>query len=341
MIEMNPLKVANWDALVLAHPQHSIFHSTSWARVLVEAFGFAPRYLVEHNGSKMRTLVSMMEVRDLWRGGRGVGLPFTDECAPLLGGGRRETVLAEMIREGRNRGWRELEWRGGESLATASRPSVSFYSHRLNLTEPEEKLLAGLDGAVRRAVRKSVRAGVTVQVGTEGGGTERFYSLYCLTRRRHGLPPQPLSFFRSIQRHLLACGRGFIAEAVHQGKTVAAAVFFMFGRRAVFKYGASDLAWQHLRGNDAVMWEAIRWLRRHGFEQLHLGRTSLDNAGLRRFKLGWGCEEGLTHYYRYDLRQERFLVDKDPVYGWYNSIFRLLPIWLARLVGRMAYRYAA
>ena len=59
------------------------------------------------------------------------------------------------------------------------------------------------------------------------------------------------------------------------------------------------------------MWEAIKRYAENGFSRLHLGRTSLANEGLRRFKLGLGAREEKIEYYKYDFRKESFVSDVD------------------------------
>ena len=112
-------------------------------------------------------------------------------------------------------------------------------------------------------------------------------------------------------------------------------------RRALYKYGASDEAFQHLRGNNLVMWEAIRWLRRLGVTTLHFGRTSLGNEGLRRFKLGWGVREEMIEYVKFDYKRNQFVQEADAAAGWHNRFFRIMPSCLSRLTGAMLYRYWA
>ena len=48
------------------------------------------------------------------------------------------------------------------------------------------------------------------------------------------------------------------------------------------------LTFQNLRPNNLVMWEGIKSLMQRGADTLHLGRTSMENEGLRRFKLSRG-----------------------------------------------------
>ena len=122
---------------------------------------------------------------------------------------------------------------------------------------------------------------------------------------------------------------------------VAGAVFFHFGKTAIYKFGASHKAFQHLRANNLVMWEAIKWHARRGLGMLDFGRTSLENEGLRRFKLGWGTQERLIDYFRYDQRKAGFVTARDESAGWHNRIFRMLPVPLSRLIGATFYRHVA
>jgi hypothetical protein len=43
-ITVDPLGHADWDTLVAAHPQSTIFHSGGWARVLRDTYGHRPFY---------------------------------------------------------------------------------------------------------------------------------------------------------------------------------------------------------------------------------------------------------------------------------------------------------
>ena len=134
-----------------------------------------------------------------------------------------------------------------------------------------------------------------------------FYRLHVRTRRRHGLPPQPFKFFLNIQKELIDHNLGFIVLARAGSRVVAAAMFFRSGISALYKYAASDERYQQLRGSDLVLWEGIQFLIKTGSQSLHLGRTSLDNSGLRKFKLGWAVTEQMLHYFRFDVARNSWL----------------------------------
>jgi hypothetical protein len=339
---VNPKGCPGWDALVMAHPRSSFFHGAAWAKTLQGAYGFRPVYFTASEADGRSSILPLMEVDSWLTGRRGVALPYTDDCAPLYSEAASMRRLIQSATEfGRTRGWKSVEWRGGRELFDEAPASLAFFGHSVDLEEDEDRMFARLESSVRRAIRKAEKGGVTVKVSQRLEAMEVFYSLQCKTRRKHGLPPQPFVFFRNIFDHILSKNLGMIAIASCQQRPIAASVYFQLGARAVFKYGASDEAFQHLRGANVVMWEAIKWHARNGVKKLHLGRTSIGNEGLRRFKLGWGATEQKIEYVKYDLRKSRFITETDDAAGWYNRVFNVLPTWLSRLIGAMLYRHCA
>ncbi|HTV62053.1 MAG TPA: GNAT family N-acetyltransferase [Verrucomicrobiae bacterium] len=339
---VNPIDHPDWDALAAAHSNCSLFHTTAWAKTLVAAYGYAPVYLQAEEAGSVRSLLPLMEVNSWLTGRRGIALPFTDECEPLYRDtGSARLLMEEALELGKSRRWKSVEFRGGSELFPGVPASLSFYGHSLNLEGGEHRLFARLESSVRRAIRKAEKSGVTVTVSRELDAMETFFSLHCRTRRKHRLPPQPFAFFRNIYEHILSQNLGMIAVARCHNRPIAASVYFHRGARAIFKYGASDDAFQQLRGVNLVMWEAIKWLAREGVRTLHLGRTSIGNEGLRRFKLGWGAEEHRINYVKFDLHQGAFVTDTDEATGWHNRLFGALPQSISRMAGAALYRHCA
>jgi len=336
-VTINPLQHPEWDSLLAAHPESTIFHSAAWARVLHETYGHRPAYIARFAGGQLE-LLPIMEVCSPWTGRRGVSLPFTDVCPPLGVEGQDHRALYQLaLEQGRQRHWRYLECRGGHHDRQGASPSLEFYGHVIELARGQEVLFQRLDGAVRRAMRKAEAGRLVVEFSNSLESVRSYYELHCQTRRRHGLPPQPLSFFENITHYVMARGHGFVVTASLQGRPVAAAVIFHHGRQALYKFGASDYAFQHLRPNNLVMWEAIKSCVAKGFASLHLGRTSLANEGLRRFKLGFGAQEERIAYYKYDFVERRFVTEVDRAEGWFNRVFRLMPPWLLGRAGQALY----
>ncbi len=339
-IPLNPLAALDWDDMVLSHPGSTFFHTAAWARVLHDTYGFDPVYMAVFDDGRLTGLLPCMDVDGLIGGRRGIGLPFTDDSAPLVEDGTQFLNLAHgLIALGRIRGWRTWECRGGAQWMPDARLSLSFYTHTLDLTAGEAGLASGFAPSVRRAIRKADRSGLEVRIEDSAASVDAFYRLHCMTRRRQGMPVQPKAFFDNIARHVIARGAGRVILAYRLGQPVAGAMFFESGRRAFYKFGASDLARQDLRANNLVMWRAIRFYAGCGFATLDFGRTSMANEGLRRFKTGWGAVESRLSYFKYDLRRSRYMADRDRSSGWHNAVFRCLPIVALRALGSLLYRH--
>jgi len=339
----SPLADPGWDARVTAIGG-SFFHSRAWAQVLAGTYGHQPFYCVQQAGDTVVGVLPLMELNSPFLGRRGISLPFTDSCGALFQGpvAGPEDLCNFARSQALERGWRYLEFRGPVHGWRNPVPSIQFLEHVLPLADGADRLMAGLNPAVRRAIRKSSRAGLTVSFGTSDQAMSDYYRLHALTRKRHGLPPQPERFFQNIARYVFAAGNGFVASAILGGRTVAAAVFFFFGTEAVYKFGASDLAFQSSRPNNLVMWEAIKWFASHGFERLHLGRTSMNNHGLAQFKRGFGAIEDRLNYFRYSLREEKWITSIDRAAdSLANSVFRRLPLPVLRLAGRILYPHVS
>ena len=338
MVVINPLEYADWDSLVATHVQSSFFEGAAWAQVLNETYGHRPNYFCEISDGRLHRLLPCMEVSSAVTGRRGVSLPFSDFCGPLSEDGSVKPLFEAAMEYGRERKWRYLECRNHcDDWSSERAASLTFHGHVIELECGEDELFKRLDGAVRRGIRKAESEGLRVDFSTSPEAVSEYFTLHCLTRRRHGLPPQPFRFFRNIARYTLARGHGFVATARLGQKPLAASLFFHSGSEAIYKFGASDYAFQKMRPNNLVMWEAIKRCAASGLARLHLGRTSLGNEGLRQFKLGFGAREERIEYRKYDFTKRAFVTSKERSEGWFNRVFRSLPLPALRLAGEVLY----
>ncbi len=299
---VDPLVDPEWDQLVLSHPDATFFHSAAWARVLAKSYGHKPFYLCFSDGGRPQALVPVMEVKSSFTGRRGVCLPFSDFCPPLLfNGSEPGLVVARLSDLARERNWKHFEIRDGNCCEPAVDPAVEYLGHTLDLRQSAEGLFAGFSSSVRRAIRKAEESKLSVEVSRSRESVFEFYRLHVQTRRRHGLPPQPLSFFRNI-----------FDEVIRKR------VWFRGSRKPrIALRGRSDLlsVWSD---GDLQVWSIGACVTGDpGQQPCHVGRHSLSRArwlripapsgelrsptrGLRRFKLGWGTTEELIRYFQWD-----------------------------------------
>lgn len=336
---IDPLSNEDLAPWLEATAQSTIFHSVNWARVMAESYGFQPVCLVLSQGGRIRACLPVMEVKSTVTGSRGVCLSFSDYCCAIVEDGEEFRLLFNTLLEyGRVRKWRYLEFRGEPFLS--GRTPCSIYAHHIiRLSTDEQFMLSRLRKSTARSIQKAVKEGVTVRMSDTMDGVMEYYDLHCLTRRRQGLPPQPKSYFIKLHEHVIAQGLGFTALARKQGVTMAGIICLHFGKNAIYKYGASDPDYQHLRANNLLFWEIIRKYGQDGFRYLSLGRTDLDNPGLVLFKDGWGGEQSCLNYYRYDLTSDKFIPSGQADVSRYTGILKKMPVGVLKILGRMAYRH--
>jgi hypothetical protein len=340
---VDPLLEPRWDQWILEVPEATFFHSSLWARVLTETYNYPLHYAVlrEAKDHRIRGILPVAEVRSWWTGRRGVCLPFSDECAPLVADPSALEPLVQAFRDlGRQQRWDYLELRGRAETVGDAIPCDEFWTHRIPMESSEELQFGRLKESHRRNIRKAQREGVEIHTFRTSDAIDAYYTLHCLTRRRHSLPPQPHRFFRLIHKHAIEPGYGFVALARFSGQWIAGAVYFQFGSKALYKYGASNPVFQHLRPNNLLMWQAILLFRAQGLQELSLGRTDLHSDGLLQFKRGWGGEENPMRYHRIELcRPLRPKTVADASRGVKGMLIKKLPVPLLRGIGALTYRH--
>jgi GNAT acetyltransferase-like protein len=335
---VDPLRESDWDELISSHRDAGCFHTSAWARVLHHTYNHKPFYLQFFCGRTLAAMLPLMELRSPFTGRRGVCLPFSDACEPLIFDAEAIGSMTEqLLRFARERRWRYVEIRGGKILRLAAQPAAKFYGHTLDLRGGASELMTRFASSVRRAIRKAEGSGVKVLIVANRHAIRDFYQLHVQTRRRHGLPPQPASFFLNIHEHIIKPGLGFIVLARYGYRAVAGAIFFRFGKYALYKYGASDKRFQEFRANNLVMWNGIQVSARSGAEKLHFGRTDCENHGLRRFKLSWNTDEETIDYFRLDPSGRECSPRACSNSAFHKQIFGKLPLVFNRLAGSMIY----
>lgn len=344
VVQVDPMADPAWDEKLRPWPDACIFHTAAWARVLNATYGFKPCYLTLTADRRTVSILPLMEVDSWVTGRRGVALPFTDACTPLAEDSAGLGVLyREARRHGQVRHWKRIEYRAECSGASRANSAAPYVGHRLDLSGDEVRRFRRMHSGARGAVRKATRHGVTCTTGTDVESVQAFYRLFCATRKRLGVPPQPFRFFASIQREVLARDGGFVVLAWHHGVPIAGAVFFHFGRTATYKFAASNATGRSLGASNLVLWEAICHYASRGLRVLDLGRTAQADEGLKHFKRALGATEYGLDYANHDPRQGGRIEPSslEVSLGWSRWAFKKLPVVVLRFFGSLLYRHMA
>lgn len=288
---------------------------------------------------KLCAILPLLEVSSWITGSRAVCLPFSDVCGPLLPNDRYQELICQYLsREMLERNWKYVEIRGLVK-GCAFLPATLFKGHQLKLQDNADEVFRTLKNPTQRGVRKAEREGVTTQRSCTADALNEFIRLNAITRKKHGLPPQPDKFFSNIYSNLLKQDLGFILTAHYRNNTVAAAMFFCFQKTIYYKYGASDERYLNLRPNNLIFWSAIQWGCHEGHNLLDFGRTEVTNEGLLNFKRGWGTAESDLCYYRLQRDGSQGVIDSPGLLARAKPIFQRLPVPALKLIGKIIYRH--
>ncbi|MFO7569375.1 MAG: GNAT family N-acetyltransferase [Smithellaceae bacterium] len=337
---LRPSDYPDWNNQLAPEAGCSFFHTAQWADVLTQSYGYRPVYFAIRDTNRIANLLAVMEVKSFLTGNRGVSLPFTDACEPIAESAAHFHALWDQaVTYGKKQRWKYLEVRGGEKYFADNLPFVTHYGHRLDLEKDTQAIYARMRESNKRNINKARKENVEVNISNSADAVKQFCRLNTLTRRKHGLPPQPRGFFKNLYDRVIAKDMGFIAVASRGDKILAANVYLHFGKEVIYKYGASDQAMQHLRANNLVMWKAIKWSCDRGFQSLSFGRTEMEHQGLMQFKSGWAANQYTLSYYRYDLQKNAFVRGSSDIHPVYKKVFEKLPAPVLNIIGHVLYRH--
>ncbi|GAB4294790.1 MAG: hypothetical protein Kow0098_16600 [Ignavibacteriaceae bacterium] len=337
---VNPAETSRWDDAIKEFPESTFFHTSAWARLILDTYNYSPLYLIASDNGHNSGCMPLMEIRSIITGTRAVSLPFSDFCQPLVQDEKLFDAFLDYVTGiGRKKSWKYIELKGIGKLNVPEDISLFDYHHSLELTDDIGTLFSRFSSNTRRNIKKAEKENLQVEAGDTINLLNEFYKLNCITRKRHGLPPQPYKFFRNFYNYILAEKLGTVINVKYENKVIASAVYLFYKDKVIYKFGASDMNYQNLRANNLVMWKAICWSAEKGFKKFSFGKTEAENEGLRRFKLGWNTSEEILYSYRIEPVSKKFIPVISRTSGSHTKLFSRMPVFISKILGKLAYRH--
>ena len=340
---LDPLQDSRWKEFVEAHPSASVFHTPSWLEALRLTYGYEPVvFTTSPPQSRLTNGIAFCRISSWLTGRRMVSVPFADHCEPLLESDDASKELIDFLRSSiKESRWKYIEMRPRSSTLLAQVSSQekgsSFCFHVINLDAPVEDLFRGLQkSSMQRSIRRAEREGLVCEKGHSEGLLGKFYGLMLKTRRRHKLPPQPISWFRNLS----AClgERLNIRVAMKNGEPIASILTLSHRSTLVYKYGCSDERYHNLGPVPFLFWDAIREAKENGLQEFDLGRSDLTNPGLITFKTRLGAKASTLEYVRFSAAHSAPAVE-DRGMHMAKRLFSCMPDGLLTTAGRLLYRH--
>ena len=177
----------------------------------------------------------------------------------------------------------------------------------VRLDRCEDDLFSDLDRDCRNAVRKAKKNGVAVVEATRREDMDEYHRLHIQTLGRSGGHGEPLSSFQTLWDRFGRSGRMAVLFAEEGGRRIGAIILLCFREAVTYWAGASDRSFQHLRPNNLLLWEALRWAKQRDFRWFEVGpvfpfgEPAAKATAIGRFKDQFGGErfglyEGAKNY---------------------------------------------
>ncbi|MCX7996720.1 MAG: peptidoglycan bridge formation glycyltransferase FemA/FemB family protein [Patescibacteria group bacterium] len=169
------------------------------------------------------------------------------------------------------------------------------WTMELDISPSEDKLLASFKQKTRYNIRLAQKKGVTVREATGLDAFAQFSKLYFATTARQKYYGHDETYHRIVWE-TLSPSIASILLAEHEGTPLAAYELFRFKNTLYYPYGGSSDEKRNLMGANAIMWEAIRFGKRHGCTKFDMWGSSAPDArdddpysGFTKFKAGYGA----------------------------------------------------
>jgi hypothetical protein len=324
-----------WKEFTESSPGATLYHRAAWTEALRRAYGFRILAATIERDQEIAAgcLLARSRIPFVTR---VVGLPFSDSCAPL--GADDDAVrglLVGLTQAARIRG--NIEIRGIEA-PSPWRTIDCFLEWSLDLARPFSEIQRTADRNFRRQVRRAVEDGFRIDSGDSEEMLGRFYRLQLQTRRRLGVPPQPLRFFALVREEFARTFDFEVWLASRGGIDHASVVLLRDGATLYAKWSA-----RALHGADGASHLVFFSMLEHYAGKaaaFDLGRTDVRNTGLARFKTEMGAVPSrLPYSYFPDLRHALSAESPDRSAGLFAQIWRRLPLAITRAIGATAYRF--
>ena len=341
---VSKITLQEWHSFAAGFEEHHVFHHQGWIQSLLDTYHFPlVIYAVKHQDTgDILTALPFMRVITLKGKRKWICLPFTD-FFPILGD---KELVVEMVKylhsEGILKG--EIEIRIELPQDDAFHYSIGQVSHRVDLRTNEDELYEKIARNHRKALRQGDYRGTKVDILQTYEAMKEYYKLQLQVRHEKGLPTQSWEFFESVYQNLIAKECGYVALATNKyNSPMGGKVVLHWGKIATGKFAASDYAYLSYRPNHCVYWKTILWAIEQGYPVFDLGKTTMDNDGLCRFKRGWTAEESSLRYTYLGIDEDVVLQEpsNSGILSKVSLLIQKSPLFVSQILGKIFYRFFA
>lgn len=291
---------SNWSNVIKSHPEANFLQSPSYGK-MNELLG--DKVLTLDFGGKGHAL---MIVRNAKRG-RYLEIP----CGPLIDWtnktdakkaltdiakiAREEKCVFVRIRPQMIKNPENMKLLANLGLVESPMHLAAEHTVMIDLTVSEDELLANMRRQTRYEVRRAEKHGIKVSCDNSEETFREFHKVQAETAKRQDFVPPSLKVLLA-EREAFGENAKIYTAVSAEGEKIAYGLIIRDGNEGDYYEAASTLLNRKMPGAYALLWQAMKDLKKDGYKRFNLwgiapaGQPNHRYAGVTTFKTGFGGE---------------------------------------------------
>ncbi len=274
------LSLDDWDSTLQQFPDRTICQSAAWLKFLAETQKGEIVIAALHEGNSVLGYFAGLMTQRF--GLRILGSPFPGWSTAYMGLALKPEVPRMEALEALQRfaffdlRCVHLEFMDRHLSASAvgnRYPFRNYNGFEIDLSRDEDELFRNCSYDCRHCARKGMRLGVVIQEASDAGFADDYYSQAAdVFAKDRLIPTHGRDRVAALIRYLQPTGNLLLLRAFDpDGDCIATLISVGMHNRAEVWSGASWRAYQHLRPNELLVWETMRYWKSRSVQFLDMG----------------------------------------------------------------------
>lgn len=324
----------SWDSYVMGSGESCCYHQAGWKHVIEKSFGHRTHYLMaEDETGKMIGILPLVHLKSRLFGNFMVSMPYFNYggiCAVTPSA--EQELLKAAVSIATDEKAEHVEIRHTRPMDLGLEEKMAKVSMELRLPVTSGELWRSFSTKLRNRIKRPLKEDMRVRLG----GLEEldnFYRVFSVNMRDLGTPVYPKVFFGNILNEFPE-DAWIITVCLKDGPPVASGFFTGFKDRVEIPWASSLRSHNRYKPNMLLYWTALEKACEKGYRVFDFGRST-PGEGTYTFKEQWGATPVQLHWH-YWMRNGGPMPEinpKNPKYRLAISLWKLLPVGLATLIG--------
>jgi serine/alanine adding enzyme len=337
IVQLTTHKQPQWVSYLAHHANATIYHSLEIKKVIEKTFNHKTLYLIAvDKNDVVRGLLPLTQLKSRLFGNLHCAVPFFNYGGVLADNDSIETRLI-------NHAWSTASADGSQHIEYRQTHNLSNLPCRddkvsmiLELPENKECLWQNLGSKLRAQINKAAAHTHQVKIG-KLELVDDFYQVFAHRMRDLGTPVYSKRLFINMLKQNVSA-----KIVVIYVKNRAASAGFILGWRNTLEIPwASSIKDANNQDNNMLLyWHILQFAIEQKYECFDFGRSSKD-ASTYKFKKQWGAKEHplYWHYSLNDQNEIPSITTQNPKYQLAITVWKILPIWLTKIIGPHIVKY--